>query len=60
MNRIFIKCPETGRLIFTGFAMDPQIFDTSPVEQNAIQCPVCGQEHQWQKSDAILEKEKAS
>lgn len=58
MNRIFIKCPTTGKLVFTGFAMDPAIFEMSPVEQNPIQCPACGKEHQWQKKDAIFEKDE--
>lgn len=37
--------------------MDPEIFEMSPVEQNPIHCPACGQEHKWQKKDAIFEKE---
>jgi endogenous inhibitor of DNA gyrase (YacG/DUF329 family) len=56
VNRIFVRCPNTGKPVFTGFAMDPAIFESSPVEQNAIHCPTCGKEHQWQKKDAIFER----
>lgn len=57
MNRILIKCPATGKLVFTGFAMDRKTFESSPIEQNAIPCPARGKEHEWQKKDAIFEAE---
>lgn len=30
MNRVFIRCPETGKMVFTGFAMDPKLFESFP------------------------------
>lgn len=60
MQRIFIKCPTTGKLINTGFAMDIALLDSSPVELNPIDCPACGQKHTWQKKDALLERESES
>jgi len=59
VNRIFIKCPTTRKLVFTGFAMDHAIFESSPIEQNAIHCPACGKDHEWQKSDAMFEAEES-
>jgi endogenous inhibitor of DNA gyrase (YacG/DUF329 family) len=57
VNRIIIKCPNTGKLVYTGFAMDPAIFEASPVEENPIECPVCKQTHRWSKKDAFLERD---
>jgi hypothetical protein len=58
VNRILIKCPGTGKLIYTGFAMDPEIFLLSPIELNPIECPVCRQKHSWTKKDALLETDQ--
>ena len=58
VNRILIKCPNTGKLIYTGFAMDWETFEASPVEEmDPVECPACHQLHRWHKSDAILERE---
>ena len=59
MHRIFIKCPSTNKLIYTGFAMDAAIFRASPVEQNPIDCPACKQKHSWKKEDALFEADQA-
>jgi hypothetical protein len=57
LNRIMIKCPKTGKLVYTGFAMDAQTFDALPIEdQDPIQCPACNQMHRWKKRDAIFER----
>jgi hypothetical protein len=58
VNRILIKCPTTGKLIYTGFAMDIQTFEASPIEEmDPVECPACHQTHRWRKRDAILERE---
>ena len=58
LNRIMIKCQKTGKLVYTGFAMDAQTFEMLPIEdQDPIKCPACGQMHRWKKRDAILERE---
>ena len=58
MHRIFIRCPSTKKLIYTGFAMDAAIFHASPVEQNPIDCPACKQKHSWTKEDALFEADQ--
>lgn len=58
VNRILIKCPNTGKLIYTGFAMDMDTFEASPIEEmDPVECPACHQMHRWKKRDAILERE---
>ena len=43
-------------MIYTGFSMDPQIFEASPVEEmDPIECPACHQTHRWSKKDARFE-----
>lgn len=61
MNRILIKCPKTGKLIYTGFAMDAATFESLPIdEQDPIQCPACHGMHRWKKRDAIIERESSA
>ena len=61
MNRILIKCPTTGKLVYTGFAMDVQTFEMLPIEeQDPIKCPACKQMHRWKKRDAILERDSST
>jgi hypothetical protein len=56
-----IKCPTTGKLVYTGFAMDSQTFAMLPIEdQDPIMCPACKQMHRWKKRDAILERESST
>ena len=60
VNRIMIKCPKTGKLVYTGFAMDAQTFEMLPIEdQEPIQCPACRQMHRWRKRDAIIERDSS-
>jgi hypothetical protein len=58
VNRIVIKCPTTGKMIYTGFSMDPQTFEASPIEEmDPIICPACHQTHKWSKKDARFERD---
>ena len=58
VNRILIKCPTTGKMIYTGFSMDPETFEASPIEEMyPIECPACHQTHRWTKRDARFERD---
>lgn len=58
VNRILIKCPNTGKMIFTGYSMDPQTFEAAPIEEmDPIECPACHQMHRWTKKDARFERD---
>ncbi len=58
VNRIVIKCPNTGTLVYTGFAMDRDTFEAIPIEQmDPIECPACHRMHRWTKKDALFERE---
>ena len=57
MNRIVIKCPTTGKMIYTGYSMDPVTFGAIPIEQmDPIECPACHRMHRWGKEDALFER----
>jgi hypothetical protein len=58
LNRIVIKCPNTGKMIYTGYSMDPKTFGAIPIEQmDPIECPACHRMHRWGKQDALFERE---
>jgi hypothetical protein len=61
VNRIVIKCPNTGKMIYTGYSMDPETFGAIPIEQmDPIECPACHRMHRWGKADALFEREGPS
>ena len=58
LNRILIKCPNTGKMIYTGYSMDPQTFELSPIEEmDPVECPACHQTHRWTKRQALFERD---
>jgi hypothetical protein len=59
LNRILIKCPTTGKYVYTGFTMEPALFDVTPIEAYPVECPHCRQMHAWQKKDAFLERDSS-
>jgi endogenous inhibitor of DNA gyrase (YacG/DUF329 family) len=56
MARLMIRCPQTGKPVFTGMDMPPAAFDRATLESNTVRCPHCGEPHTWQKADAYLEE----
>lgn len=45
-------------MIYTGFSMDPQTLDASPIEEmDPVECPACHQMHRWSKADARFERD---
>jgi endogenous inhibitor of DNA gyrase (YacG/DUF329 family) len=55
MPTVKIKCPQTGKDVGTGIAMDLQTFSSSTLINNTVICPHCGQAHTWSKQDAFIE-----
>ena len=56
MSRIMIRCPSTGKPLFTGMGMNAQSFANSQFVNNTVgPCPHCGQSHVWNKKDAWVE-----
>lgn len=54
-QHLYIKCPETGGLVYTGYTMDRQSFKRTVLEDNVIEdCSRCDGEHIWNKADVVL------
>ena len=59
MSMITIRCPRTSREIATGIETVADTFNTLPDIPAKVQCPECGEEHQWRKSQAWLASKTA-
>lgn len=56
MAKVMIKCPETGKLVFTGVLADKAMLEKIYIRQNKMaRCSACGKEHLWQKEQAVLQ-----
>jgi hypothetical protein len=60
VSALMIRCPQTGRAIFTGTETDETSLNKSPDMPTHTRCPACGREHMWWKRDAWLEASPAS
>lgn len=54
MPQVMITCPETGKPVYTGMNFDWYAFEWIQVPDSTIECPKCGEVHQWDKTDAYL------
>jgi hypothetical protein len=54
MSMIMIRCPETDSEISTGIECEDDDFKKLPFVITQTNCPSCGREHSWSKSDAWL------
>ena len=56
-GRVMMECPRTGKPEYTGFEMDPAMFDNTLFCAIIRKCRQCGQTHKWAKADAWLIEE---
>jgi len=55
MAKLLIKCPVTGKALFTGMDL-PKGMDLSGFTNNSTQCHHCGKMHVWNGSDAFFDE----
>lgn len=56
MAKVMIKCPDTGKLVFTGVFGDKTLLESMQIKKNKMaRCSACGKEHLWQKEQAVLQ-----
>ncbi len=55
MEHLYFVCPVTGSDIDAGIATELETLLRIRGKKVRMQCPICGQEHQWRVSDAQLE-----
>ncbi len=54
VNRVLIRCPETGDSVETILRLRPSAFEGLRGDYK-FRCSRCGQVHTWRKEDAWLE-----
>jgi hypothetical protein len=54
MGMLMIRCPKTGRAIFTGRYVEYRAFRTIPVFFSRTYCPHCRVRHEWFVRDAWI------
>jgi len=52
MSMLMIRCPKTGRAIFTGRKVESASFRSSPVFLGRTYCSLCRVTHEWFAQDA--------
>jgi len=57
MPRVLIRCPKSGREIYTGLRMNWFTLDSYDFGYQKLVCPECGEEHEWDQKDAILDED---
>lgn len=55
MPQLMIKCPATGKPVYTGMNFDWYVFEWVQLPKSSVKCPKCGEAHEWDKSDAYLQ-----
>ena len=54
LQRVMVRCEESGEGVPTGMRMDPASFKTNRRE-HTFRCPHCYHEHTWSTHDAWTE-----
>ena len=52
MGLLMIRCPNTGKELFTGRYVDASAFRSTPVFFSRTYCQVCRSVHEWFAKDA--------
>lgn len=56
MERLHFICPKTGRDIDVGIESELETLLRIRGDRVKAQCPVCGERHEWQVSEARLQQ----
>ncbi len=56
MERLFFTCPVTRRTIDAGVATEIGTLLKIKSEKVRVECPACGQVHEWRVGEAVLPK----
>jgi hypothetical protein len=54
MERLFFVCPVTGRRVDAGIESELQTLLQIRGQKVRMQCPACGQDHEWLVRDGQL------
>ena len=59
MSQVMIRCPATGKDVYTGLSFDWSTLDWQPLGELSFRCSACGKDHTWTKEDANLRADDA-
>lgn len=54
MPQVLISCPTTGDLVPTGIHLESLEELNEQPEHLLVACPICGRDHEWMASEAVL------
>ena len=54
MGELVFICPTTGKKVPSGIESDLGALGQIPNTSIHVRCPVCGEEHTWNRSDAAI------
>jgi hypothetical protein len=57
MSRAMIRCPETGRMVYTGMDIDWDGLEAARFVGESMSCPRCGTVHAWNETDITLDED---
>ena len=57
MSRAMIRCPESGRMIYTGVDLEWEEVAASRFVGEKLACPRCGAVHAWNENDIELDED---
>jgi hypothetical protein len=57
MAKVMIRCPATGRQVFTGIEIHPSSIAMLPPINTFLVCSMCGDTHVWSMLDVQLDCE---
>jgi len=55
LQRVMVRCEESGEGVPTGMKIDPASFETDNRRTHTFRCPHCFHEHTWSEHDAWIE-----
>lgn len=55
MHKLMITCPTTQKPVFTGRIVRVRDYDQARIPGSAFRCPLCGEQHVWNKEMALAE-----
>jgi hypothetical protein len=59
MSQAYIACPKTKAYVYVGLNLEWLQLDSLPAGRHAIDCPHCGETHEYAKIDLLLRADGA-
>ncbi len=54
MSQAFIRCPNSDKYVYVGLNLEWLELEALDLGEQETRCPVCGENHIWNKADLVL------